>query len=188
MRWCLLIKVCMINRNQMIDVCCCHAFFKLQADLPESHLQSLEQLQHSVTNHKVAKHDTLEALARGLLKHITDQRLDEEQLPSMLKFVVKQAAVQTQQKAHTVDSSDGAASSSLGLYSGASSSKGAYNRIPAGESSLTDTELLMVLEQMAASSADQEQIALYQVSQPGRHTALQACMCAEGCGTSLTHQ
>jgi hypothetical protein len=155
-----------------------------QEDLSRSQLSALRQLQRSVSSHKVTRHEPLEALARGLLKHVMDDRTDQEQLPSMLKYVVKQAALQT----HTAPaagsaaagSSNGAGSSSAASSVGAgssraaaeggssgsssgSSSKAGRDQLPAGESSLTDTELLMVLEQLAAAKASEEQLALYQV-------------------------
>ncbi|WIA39839.1 hypothetical protein OEZ86_013289 [Tetradesmus obliquus] len=162
----------------------------LADDLPRSHLSALSQLQQGVASHKLTRHEPLEALARGLLKHVTDDRTDQEQLPSMLKYVVKQAALQTHtapaaasdaaaagsssSAAASSSSKAGASSSSNGAGSsraaaeGASSSSSSSRRagcdgLPAGEASLTDTELLMVLEQLAASKASEEQLALYQI-------------------------
>jgi hypothetical protein len=156
-----------------------------QEDLSSSQLSALRQLQRSVASHKATRHEPLEALARGLLKHVMDDRTDQEQLPSMLKYVVKQAALQTYtapaagNAAAGISSGAGsssAAGSSVGAgssraaaegagssNSSGSSSKANRDQLPAGESSLTDTELLMVLEQLAAAKASEEQLALYQV-------------------------
>jgi hypothetical protein len=157
----------------------------LQEDLSRSQLNALQQLQESVASHKVTRHEPLEALARGLLKHVTDDRTDQEQLPSMLKYVVKQAALQTH-TAHAAAgeaaaSSSSAAGSSSRSSNGAGSSRAAaeaassssrmrvgHDQLPAGESSLTATELLMVLEQLAAAKASEEQLALYQVGLAGQ--------------------
>uniref|UniRef100_A0A383WEK5 Uncharacterized protein n=1 Tax=Tetradesmus obliquus TaxID=3088 RepID=A0A383WEK5_TETOB len=159
----------------------------LADDLPRSHLSALSQLQQGVASHKLTRHEPLEALARGLLKHVTDDRTDQEQLPSMLKYVVKQAALQTHtapaaasdaaaagssssaaasssSKAGASSSSNGAGSSRAAAEGASSSSRRAgCDGLPAGEASLTDTELLMVLEQLAASKASEEQLALYQI-------------------------
>jgi hypothetical protein len=155
----------------------------LQEDLPRSQFSALSLLQQSVASHKVNRHEPLEALARGLLKHVTDDRTDHEQLPSMLKYVVKQAALQTYTapaassdaavsssaaaSSSKSSSSNGAGSSRAAAEGSSSSRRAATDQLPAGESSLTDTELLMVLEQLAASKASEEQLALYQVSTQG---------------------
>jgi hypothetical protein len=184
-------KMCHSNSSRNMPLspllnACLHCLL-LQEDLSRSQLSALQQLQASVASRKVARHEPLEALARGLLKHVTDDRTDQEQLPSMLKYVVKQAALQT----HTAPAAGSAAAGSsssngAGSSSGASSSSGAGSsraaaeaasssssssraegHLPAGESSLTDTELLMVLEQLAAAKASEEQLALYQVGGGG---------------------
>jgi hypothetical protein len=131
-----------------------------------------------VASHKVA----MCGWRRGLLEHVINDSTDQQQLPSMLK----QAALQTHTSCAAGSAAAGSSSSgasrstkpgsSVGAgssrpaaddagSSSGSSCKAGRDQLPAaGECSLTDTELLMVLEQLAAAKANEEQLALYQVS------------------------